>query len=287
MTGFGLGEAPLGNGKLGVEIRAVNHRFLDVRVRVARELTDVAGLFDQLARERLSRGRYEISARIEGVPWSMPALDRERARVAFRSLCELRDEIAPGADVPLSLLAAIPELFASSGDLGADRVSAATRDAFAAAANDLDEMRGREGAILKADFVKRLTRARQLALDVASRAPEVLKAHRKRLHDRAERLRAGVEWDIDAPRLEQEIALFAERCDVSEELTRLESHCAQFLGLLDANDAVGRRLDFLLQEMARETNTIGAKSLDAVLSHAVIDLKAEVERMREQVQNVE
>jgi len=287
MTGFGLGEAALGNGKLGVEIRAVNHRFLDVRVRVARELTDVAGLFDQLARERLSRGRYEISARVEGLPLSMPALDRERARVAFRSLCELRDEIAPGADVPLSLLAAIPDLFASSGDLGTDRVSAATRDAFAAAANDLDEMRSREGAVLKADFVKRLTRARQLALDVAGRAPEVLKAHRKRLHDRAERLRAGVEWDIDAPRLEQEIALFAERCDVSEELTRLESHCTQFLSLLDANDAVGRRLDFLLQEMARETNTIGAKSLDAVLSHAVIDLKAEVERMREQVQNVE
>jgi uncharacterized protein (TIGR00255 family) len=107
------------------------------------------------------------------------------------------------------------------------------------------------------------------------------------LRDRAERLRNSVEIDIETPRLEQEIAMFAERSDISEELTRLESHSAQFLGLVDGEEAVGRRLDFLLQEMSREANTVGAKSPDAAISHAIVEVKAEIERMREQVQNVE
>ncbi|HTQ41936.1 MAG TPA: DUF1732 domain-containing protein, partial [Polyangiaceae bacterium] len=126
-----------------------------------------------------------------------------------------------------------------------------------------------------------------LAREVEKRAPEVIDAHRKRLRDRAERLRASTELDVDAARLEQEIAMFAERSDVCEELTRLESHCTQFASLLQADEPIGRRLDFLLQEMAREANTVGAKSPDAPIAHAVVEVKAEIERMREQVQNVE
>src|SRR5260370_41366901 len=101
MTGFGLGEVPLGNGKLGVEIRAVNHRFLDVRVRLPRELGDLAGFVEQLAREKLARGRYEVAVRVDGMVLCAPVLDVERARSAFRALCDLRDELAPGTDGPL------------------------------------------------------------------------------------------------------------------------------------------------------------------------------------------
>ena len=110
MTGFGLGEVPLGSGKLGVEIRGVNHRFLDVRVRVPRELGELAGFVEQVARERLTRGRYEVALRVEGAALGVPVLDRERARAAFKALTELRDELAPGSEVPLSLLGAIPDL---------------------------------------------------------------------------------------------------------------------------------------------------------------------------------
>ncbi len=287
MTGFGLGEAPLATGKVAVEIRGVNHRFLDVRVRVGRELGDLAGFVELLARERLSRGRYEVAMRIDGVALGAPALDRDRARTVYRDFCALRDELAPGADVPLSLLAAVPDLFVSSADRELERVRHAARIAFEAAASALDAMRAQEGNALCSDLAKRLGHVRFLAKNIEERAPQVLDAHRRRLAERADRLRAAIEIDVDAARLEQEIALFAERSDVCEELIRMESHCAQFVGLLSTDDAVGRRLDFLLQEMARETNTIGAKSPDAKIAHTIVELKAEIERMREQVQNVE
>ncbi len=169
----------------------------------------------------------------------------------------------------------------------ADFVRAAARTAFETATTALDEMRTREGAALGQDLVRRLERVRRLARDVEGRSPDVLEAHRKRLRERADRLRIATEIDVDATRLEQELAMFAERSDITEELTRLESHCAQLAALLASNEAIGRRLDFLLQEMAREANTVGAKSPDAQISHAIVEIKAEIERMREQVQNVE
>lgn len=287
MTGFGFGEAPLGTGKLGVEIRGVNHRFLDVRVRAPRDLGDLVGFLEQLAREWLTRGRYEVALRVDGIALCGPTVDRERAKAAFRALCELRDELAPGSDVPLSLLASVPDLFVSPVEREIERVRAATRSAFEAAVRALDEMRRREGSTLCDDLAKRLERARGLAVEILHRSPEVLEAHRRRLADRAGRLRTTIDIDLDALRLEQEVAMFADRCDVTEELTRLESHCTQLATLLKSDEAIGRRLDFLLQEMAREANTIGAKSPDAQVAYAVVELKVEIERMREQVQNVE
>ena len=289
MTGFGIGESALGEsaGKLTLEVRGVNHRFLDVRVRVPRELGDLAGYVEQLARERLTRGRYEIATRVDGMTLGAPVLDRARAKAAYLALCELRDEVAPGTEVPLTLLGSIPDLFVSSVDRELEQVRAATRAAFDRAVIALDTMRDREGKALCEDLKRRLDSIRRLAKKVEERAPEVIETHRKRLRERADRLRIAVEIDVDQARLEQEIVMFAERIDICEELTRLESHCEQFLGILEAKDACGRRLDFLLQEMAREANTIGAKSPDAQIAHAIVEVKAEIERMREPVQNVE
>jgi uncharacterized protein (TIGR00255 family) len=287
MTGFGAGEAPLGAGRVGVEIRALNHRFLDVRVRVARELGDLTAFVEQLARDRLARGRFEISVRAFGLDLGLSVLDRERAKAAYRSLCELRDEIAPGSEVPLSLLAAVPDLFVSSVEREIEAVKVATRGAFEASVVALDEMREREGAVLREDLGRRLSSVRELTQDVTSRAPELLEDHRRRLRERTERLRSAVDMTMDTGRLEAEVALFAERVDISEELTRLLSHCAQFAALLEGHKSCGRRLDFLLQEMVREANTAGAKSPDAQIAHSIVEMKAELERMREQAQNVE
>ncbi len=287
MTGFGLGDAPVGGGKLSVEIRGVNHRFLEVRVRTSREVGDLAGFVEQLTRERLTRGRYEVAVRLDGAVLAAPSLDMDRARAAFHALGALRDELAPGMDVPLSLLGSVPDLFSSSVDREMDRLRDAARTAFEVAAIALDVMRLEEGLSLGKDLRDRLARIERLCRDVEQRSPEIVEAHRRRLRDRAERLLATTDIEADGPRLEQEIALFAERSDVCEEITRLESHSAQFSRLLACDEPVGRRMDFLLQEMAREANTIGAKSPDAQVSHAVIEIKAEIERMREQVQNVE
>ena len=286
MTGFGMGEASIQGGKLSLDIRGVNHRFLDVRVRLPRELTELVSYVEQLARERLGRGRYEIGVRVDGLALGA-TLDKERAQSVYRSLCELRDAVAPGADVPLTLLAAIPDLFVSAAERDADVMREALRQAFDAGVTSLDEMRGREGEAMAADLARRLASVEALLALVEGRAPDVLEAYRRRLRDRAERLRQAAGLELDGARLEQEVALFGDRSDISEELTRLRSHCRQF-GLLAAGpDAVGRKLDFLLQEMTREVNTLGAKSADASIGHLVVEIKAELERMREQVQNVE
>src|SRR5258708_9561367 len=163
MTGFGLGEVPLATGKLALELRGVNHRFLDVRVRLPRVLGDLAGFVEQVARERLTRGRYEVAMRVDGAVLGVPVLDRGGARTAYRALCDLRDELAPGEHVPLSLLGAIPDLFVSPVDAELDRIREAIPVAFDAAVMALDAMREREGGALREDLLKRLQRVRHLA----------------------------------------------------------------------------------------------------------------------------
>lgn len=294
MTGFGVGDAPLAAagraspaGKVCVEIRSVNHRYLDVRVRAPSQLPDLAGTVEAIARERLTRGRFDVAVRLEGAALGGVTLDRERARSVFAALVALRDELAPGVDVPLSILGAVPDLFVPAVAQVGDDLVAALSSAFDVALEALDAMRQDEGAALSEDLVRRLATVRQLSRAIAARAPSVLAIYQKKLKERAERLRLSSDVEVDAGRLEQEIALFADRVDICEELTRLESHTAQFESLLRRSDPVGRRLDFLLQEMAREANTIGAKSQDAETAHAVVELKAEIERIREQAQNVE
>ncbi len=291
MTGFGVGEAIIGAassaGKLTVEIRAVNHRYLDVRVRAPSQLPDLGSIVETIARERLTRGRFDVTVRLEGAALGAITIDKDRARSVFASLLALRDELAPQADVPLSLLGAVPDLFVPTIEQEGEALRAAVTSAFDAAIKSLDAMRLREGLALGDDIVRRLVTVRKLAKSVLERTPQVLESYKKRLKERAERLRIASDVEVDAGRLEQEIALFADRVDVAEELTRLESHTWPFESLFVSSDPVGRRLDFLLQEMAREANTIGSKSQDVGIAHAVVDLKAEIERMREQVQNVE
>ncbi len=286
MTGFGVGEANTPVGRLVVEVRAVNHRFLDVRVRAPRELADLAALAEQLGREKLARGRIEVAIRVESPSGQAIALDVDRARVAFQALVALRDELAPESEVPLSVLATVPDLFAPATDRARDTMRAACREAFDRAVVALERMRSDEGRALGEDLRSRLGAIRQAADAIGGRVPQLVDGYHRRLRARIARL-VGSDAPLDPGRLEQEIALLADRSDVSEELTRLASHCSQFEALFESRDACGRRLDFLLQEMVREVNTIGSKAQDAEVAHLVVDAKSELERMREQVQNVE
>ena len=286
MTGFGVGDAPTPAGRLVVEVRAVNHRFLDVRVRAPRELGDLIPFAEQLGRERLQRGRVEVAIRVEGSGSAGVSLDTERARAAYRALCVLRDELAPGSEVPLSILGAVPDLFAAASEREIETMRNACRTAFDQAVSKLECMRHDEGGALADDLRARLAAVRRCADAIHARAPQVVDAYQKRLKTRLSRLLGG-DVPLDPGRLEQEIAVLADRSDVTEELTRLSSHCHQFEGLLSGKEACGRRLDFLLQEMVREVNTIGSKAQDAEVAHLVVEAKSELERMREQVQNVE
>ncbi len=287
MTGFGVGDAPLGDGRVVVELRALNHRFLDVRVRLPEELLDQNFFIEQLARESLARGRFDIGVRLEGAALPPPRFSVERARALYRGLAQLRDELAPGTELPVTALTGMPDLVTNPTTADSEGARTALKAAFEAALVRLDEMRRQEGDALLRELSTRLASARQLRATISLRGPEMLEGYRTRLRERLDRLLSESGLQVDAGRLEAEIVILADRSDVTEELVRLDSHFDQFTRLLNADGPVGRRLDFLLQEIGRESNTIGAKSQDAPIAHLVVEMKAELERIREQVQNVE
>jgi uncharacterized protein (TIGR00255 family) len=286
MTGFGVGDAATPNGRVVAEIRSVNQRFLDVRARLPRELSDLALFAEQVARERIRRGRVDLVVHAEGA-LGAPVLDKERAKAALLALAELRDEVAPSADIPLSLLAAVPDLFVPASGAAQEALRAAVRLSIERAVEAMEAMCHREGEALAADLKARAHALRDTLAQAAKLAEGTREAMRRRLRDRAARLLEGATLAVDASRVEAEVVLLAERSDVTEELTRFASHLDQLDGALASGDQVGRRIDFLLQEMLREANTLGAKAQDAGLSHAVVAIKVELERLREQIQNVE
>jgi uncharacterized protein (TIGR00255 family) len=296
MTGFGTGSAPLGPGKLSLEVRSVNHRYLDVRVRLPQELVGDSLFLEQAARARLLRGRFDIAVRHEGPPLAS-RFDAEKARRVYRELAALRDELAPGTELSVGVLAAVPDLYVVQASFDAKIVQAALALALDEALANLDAMRLREGVALRVELSQRLDSCRRLHRTIRDRVPESLREHAQRVRGRVERLVADVSGTLEPGRLEAEIALLADRGDITEEVVRLESHFTQLETLLGGSEPapvpaggpvpVGRRLDFLLQEIGREANTVGAKFQDAELGHRVMELRAEIERMREQVQNVE
>jgi uncharacterized protein (TIGR00255 family) len=287
MTGFGTGEAALGDGRVTLELRALNHRFLDVRVRVPNEIADQGSFIEQLAREGLTRGRFEVGVRLFGPALPAARFSHERARAVYASLLELRDHLAPGTEVPISALTTLPELITSPPDVDTEGLRKALSEAFVNAVVRLNEMRRQEGDALSRELLMRIGKCRRLLESIQERADSVVELHRARLRERVDRLLASVGVQAEPNRLEAELALLADRSDIVEEVVRLQSHFNQFASIAAEDGPVGRRLEFLLQEIGREANTIGAKSQDAPIAHLVVELKAEVERMREQVHNVE
>ncbi len=287
MTGFGFGDATFAGGRFTVEIRSANQRFLDVRARLPAELSHFTMFVEQTVRERVRRGRVDVVVRSEGLSGTVAVLDKERARSAMAALAELRDEIAPGAELPLSLLTAVPGLFAVA-EPDAEALRGALRAAIEASIGAMDAMLRREGDALALDLSVRAGKVTEMLDEVRQRADSLPAVAKKRLHERLMRLLASAEGPVDAGRLEAELLLFVDKSDVTEEITRLASHLDQFAATLaEKGDPVGRKLDFLLQEMLREAHTIAAKAQDSKVSERIVAFKVELERLREQVQNVE
>jgi uncharacterized protein (TIGR00255 family) len=287
MTGYGSGRAPLGEGHVVLDLRTVNHRFLDVRVRLPSRIQGRTPTVERVIRARLERGRVDVTARFEGQTLPQPTLDLDRARAVYGELAAVRDALNPEEPVPLALLSSVPDLFVVNRTIDEEALDHALEQAAEEACSAVVSMRNKEGAALGAELASRLSElgASIGALKVA--VPEMLEGRRTRLRDRLDALLAGVDAELEPSRLEQEIAVLADRSDVAEELVRLDSHRDQMLELIENSSApVGKRIDFLLQEMAREANTIGSKVQDGAMITHVIALKACVEQMREQAQNV-
>ncbi|MEW5740310.1 MAG: YicC/YloC family endoribonuclease [Myxococcota bacterium] len=288
MTGFGSGQATCGVESLAVELKSVNHKFCEVKVRLPRELGALEAVVQKQVKDRVSRGAVEVTVRRAAKTGTglVPQADVGLAREYRRAWSELANALGLPDEMRLRDLALLPNVIrVEEPQVHLDDATAALDTAMGAALDGLAAMRAREGESLAADLSARLALVSSLVTELVGLAPKAVEEHRARLADRIAELAKGV--TVDPQRLAQEVAFFAERTDVSEEMTRLHSHLAQFKTLLSAKEPVGRKMDFLVQEMHREVNTTGSKSQHPEISTRVVALKAELERIREQVQNVE
>jgi uncharacterized protein (TIGR00255 family) len=286
MTGFGRGRAEARGGHVTAEVRTVNGRTLDVRVRAPELLADLQFAAEQRIRKRLVRGRCEVTLRLEGTV-GQARLDRDRARAVISDLGDIARELGDTSPVSMSVLASVPDVFVVDAH-DREAVHAAAGEAIELAMQALEHDRAREGAALGGDLRARAAALRALCLRIAQRAPDVVASSKARLSKRLTELAEGA--TLDTARLATELAVAAQRLDVAEELTRFEAHLDQLDALLSVGpdgNGIGRRLDFLLQELGREASTMCAKTPDVALTREIIELRAELERVREQVQNVE
>lgn len=288
MTGFGSGTATAGSETLSVELRSVNHKFCEVKVRLPRELTALEASIQKVVKERLARGAVDVAVRrasrtAMGV---VPQVDLALAREYRRAWGELARALELPDSVTVKDLASQPNVIRlEEAQVNLDDAGKAVEGALQQALEALGKMREKEGVALSADLSSRLALVAQWVAEVRELAPKAIDLYRARLAERIAELSKGVA--VDPQRLAQEVAFFAERTDVAEEMTRLASHLEQFQELLRSKEPSGRKMDFLVQEMHREVNTTGSKSQHAEISSRVMQLKAELERIREQVQNVE
>ncbi|MFH1080329.1 MAG: YicC/YloC family endoribonuclease [Pseudomonadota bacterium] len=290
MTGYGRAEAILDGQKIAVEIKSLNHRFLEISVRIPASLSALEMEIKKKIAEPLLRGKIEVTIRREAQGSTenghFLALNLPLAQNYFHLLVQLKQSLGLKDDVSLEMIAAQKDVFLPvepSQDMSAlwQRLAMVLDEALAG----LMDMRCREGEILARDLSARLDLMALLLNGIEAKTPRVVLEYQRRLTDRVREMTSGLM--VDEARLNQEIAIFAEKSDITEEVVRFRSHLGQFLEMLNSEDAIGRKVDFLIQEMNREINTIGSKSNDADISKQVIEIKSELAKLREQVQNLE
>lgn len=286
MTGFGSAEGDVGGAHVSVELRSVNHRFFNPSVKLPSELSRWEGDVRDAMRKGISRGHVTLTARLDRRSSDAVRIDEERFRLYLDQIRQLQKRFDLHDTVDVATLLRLPDVIAGTED-GQDGTAAELVPIVERAVQALDRMRRAEGARLKTYLEERLTVIEGAVARIAERAPQRLVEQRDRMRAAVQELAQGVA--LDEQRLALEIAVLADRLDVSEEISRFHSHFAAFRATLDAPspDGVGKRLGFLLQELLREANTTGSKANDATILQDVIVIKEELERIREQSENVE
>lgn len=289
MTGYGRAESLSEGGKIFVEIKSLNHRYLDVSLRFPNILSPLELEIKKKINARFSRGKVEVIIRADGnsalEKGSATDLNLPLLRNYYALLCRIKEEFNLKEDVNLAMLTSFRDIFVSSEEINLANAWKNIEVLLDKAIDALTLMREKEGAALCRDLMERVSVIRQLLNNIEHRLPQVAAACHRRLTERIRELMGDAA--IDESRLMQEVAMMAEKSDITEEIVRFRSHIAQFAEMLQSEGAVGRKIDFLIQEMGRESNTIGSKSSDTEISHTVIEIKSELVRMREQVQNLE
>jgi uncharacterized protein (TIGR00255 family) len=289
MTGYGRGSAIGDDFSVSVDLKTVNNRFLDVHLRLGGELSSLEGQIKRRISSRLSRGRVDVTVTFERTSQIAYELNRPLITGYVKALREMQQEFGIAGELDINLLARLPGALQSARDGLNENMIAGIERAVDDAIVELDKMRSQEGESLRQEMRERVDNIDALVPVIEAAASGLVETYRARLHKRIGELfsRENQLVELDPARMAQEVAYLADRSDVSEEMVRLRSHLSQFREALDSPTETGKMLDFLLQELNREANTTLSKSTELAIKEAALGIKAEVEKLREQVQNVE
>ena len=289
MTGFGRGVATGENFSVSVEIKTVNNRYLDLNLRLPNELQALETNLKRMIQNRLSRGRVDVFINTERTAEIVYELNRSLISGYLHALREMQNEFALSGEPDLNVIARLPNaLLTKSEDVSAD-FAGGVEKAIVQALDELEKMRETEGESLRKELSERLSEIENHLPRIEAESENVFEEYHQRLSKRIENLlaKSDSQIEIDKARLAQEAAYLADRSDISEEITRLKSHIEQFRDIMNQEKEIGKRLDFLTQEFNREANTIASKTNNLTVKESALAIKSEIEKIREQVQNVE
>ena len=287
MTGCGSGKVQRDGWEVTVDLKTVNHRFLDIGMRLPRNIAFLEQTVRDRLGRRISRGHADVFLTVKRTDTSSVEVecDTELAARYLDAAVQITYKTGIDNDMTVSRLMKMEGVLTlNEREMDEELVSSICAEAADTAVEQLVQMREREGANLKEDLSVHLKAVEALRATILERAPMVVTEYREKLENRLNLL---LKEQTDPQRLAQETAIIADRCAIDEELARLESHIGQMWKYLESNEEIGKKMDFLIQEMNRETNTIGSKASDAMITQHVVDLKSEIEKLREQIQNVE
>ena len=289
MTGFGRGEATGDNFTVSAEIKTVNNRYLDINLRLSSELQPIEAEIKKLLSTNLSRGRVDINLQYERTSEVVYELNRPLISGYLTAIREMQKEFDLAGEPDLNVIARLPNVLQTKKNNLSEGFSEGIMTAISAALSNLQSMRKTEGESLKNDLKSLLADIANQLPKIESESAKVSEEYFERLEKRLAKLLAKSESqiEIDQGRLAQEVAYLSDKSDISEEITRLKSHIEQFESIVDEKDAIGKKLDFLTQELNREANTIASKTQNLVVKEAALAIKADIEKIREQVQNIE
>ena len=290
MTGFGRGEYTDGKRSIIAEIKSVNHRYSDITIKMPRRYTFAEDKIKNAVKDKIRRGKVDVSIIVENITENDVniKLNSMLAKQYYDNLTELRGEFDLSGDISLQFLASLPDVMKAIPDVeDEEEITKAILEAVSEAASNLEKMRAVEGEKLAEDLIAKGEYIKNILDKIAERAPQVVTDYTAKMKERIQEL-VGSSVQVPEDRILVEAAVFADKCAIDEEITRLNSHLIQLKTIIgEKEQPVGKKLDFLVQEMNREANTIGSKANDITITNYMLEIKSEIEKIREQVQNIE
>lgn len=289
MTGFGRGSVTETGFQVSIELKTVNNRFLDVNLRLPGELQQLEAAIKRIIANRLSRGRVDVFLQYDRTEDVAYELNRPLINAYLNAMKEMSSEFSLSGEPDINVIARLPNVLVQKKEEVTDEFTEAVENALSSALDDLETMRESEGAMLADELSKRLSAIESRIPPIESAAETVADEYRQKLTKRVSEMLAKIDtrFELDQSRMAQEVAYISEKADISEELTRLRTHIEHFRGIMNEDKEVGKRLDFLTQELNREANTIASKTGNMTIKENALEIKGEIEKIREQVQNIE